>query len=76
MGAIQACCYIMLLQHQGEEDGVCAQEDACGVVCEDLSLPEPAALCLTSTIKAASEYRSIFIPVKCQSRFLSIYSVI
>ena len=63
MGAIRARCYIMLLQHQGQEDGVCVQQGGC----EDLRLPEPAALSLTSTIKAASEYRSASIPVKCQT---------
>lgn len=36
-------------------------------LCEDVRLPEPAALRATSTIKAASEYRSIFPPVKCGS---------
>lgn len=44
-------------------------------VCEDLRLLEPAALSLTSTIKAACEYRSVFIPVKCQSRFFLPYTV-
>lgn len=43
-------------------------------MCEDLRLPEPAALGLTSTIKAASEYRSVFIPVKCQSTFFPPYT--
>lgn len=58
------------------QDGVCVQQDVCSAVymcesvCEDLRLPEPAALWLTSTIKAASEHRSVFIPVKCQ-KFLS-----
>lgn len=43
-------------------------------MCEDLKLREPAALCLTSTIKAAFEYRSVFIPVKCQSSFFLLYT--
>lgn len=54
------------------------QQDVCGLVytcaCEHLKLREPAALCLTSTIKAASEYRSVFIPVKCRSGFFLLYT--
>lgn len=61
MGAARACCYVTSLQHQGE----CVQSrvDVAVCVCGDLSLREPAALGLTSTIK---ERRRLFIPVKCQ----------